>query len=249
MSVIACGWYTPDYAIFVAPLLASLEAYGNRHDFVPVAKCNGGWERNTLQMADQIRAAMERHPDDVIVFLNVDATVRGSLALLAEEVTADVAFSLRAKRKPWGRCVMHPNTGTVVFRPTLGAREFVERWSELSSKAVWGDTDQLSLTLAIAQSPHTSLQPLSEKWWGSEGDPAAVILHDRASRGQQRISKLERIVRGLLRPSTGENFGACHSIAGGGGTSAANSSTGALGTSTSAASRASARSASTTTCA
>jgi hypothetical protein len=44
-----------------------------------------------------VRDAMARHPDRVVIFLDVDCEVRGDLSPLAEMV-ADVAFYVRSRR-------------------------------------------------------------------------------------------------------------------------------------------------------
>src|SRR5262245_36056995 len=96
--------------------------------------------------------AMDRHPDRVIVFLDVDCIVRGDLSPLAE-IGGDVGFYLRTKWRHSGRMRFGARSGTVVVRSTPGARAYVEAWEDAAREAPWGDVDQTALMYAMARAP------------------------------------------------------------------------------------------------
>ena len=92
-SVMVCGFYTADYRRWLGPLVASLDRLGEAHDFALAEKAGQMWETNTMAKARHILAAMERHPDEVIVWLDVDCIVHGDLSPLAD-IRGDVAFRM-----------------------------------------------------------------------------------------------------------------------------------------------------------
>ena len=172
-GLVVCGFYTPDYRHWVPDLEAGIEHSGAKHDFVEMARVAGGWEANTRQKPVEVMHAMVRHSGDVIVFIDVDCTVRGDLSPL-EALRADVAFYLKGKIRRGGGYALHARSGTLVLKPTNGAREFVQKWIALSRSSRYGDVDQTSLALAIGECPKTTFQPLAETWCGTKGDPCAL---------------------------------------------------------------------------
>ena len=197
MSYIICGFYTPDYAHWLPALRASLDAVGAPHDFVETPKVAGSWETNTMRKAAEVLAAMDRHPDKVIIFLDVDCVVRGDLSPLAR-VNGDVAFYVRTRRrKSGGAPRFGVRSGTLVIRPTPAARKFVETWAALSSAGHYGDVDQTTMMLAIGLTPGVCFTPLEHKWCAAPSDgtvAGAVILHDSASADITKIGKLRRFL-------------------------------------------------------
>jgi hypothetical protein len=95
-SVIVCGFYTEDYRHWLIPLVASLDRLGQAHDFVLAEKAGQMSETNTMAKAGHILAAKDRHPDEVIVWLDVDCIVHGDLSPLAD-IRGDVAFRVHSK--------------------------------------------------------------------------------------------------------------------------------------------------------
>ena len=196
---IVCGFYTPDYEQWASRLRASLFAHGASHDLVPRAKLPGGWEANTMAKPLAVREAMSRHPDKVVIFLDVDCQVLGDLAPLAR-LTADVAFYVRARRRKGGGTRFGVRSGTLVLRPTDAARRFVDAWVILSEAANYGDVDQTTLMLAIGAAPGVTFEALTAKWCATEEDGVAepVVLHDQASRDQAKVSTWQRAARRLF---------------------------------------------------
>jgi hypothetical protein len=196
---IVCGFYTPDYAHWAKKLIASLEAHGAPHDVLERPKLAGGWEANTMAKADAVAQAMTRHPDKVVIFLDVDCEVRGDLSPLAR-LSGEVAFFVRSRRRKAGGTRFGLRSGTLVLKPTAGARQFVETWAAISRTANWGDVDQDTLLIALGRSSGISFTPLEARWCAAPGDYVsdAVIVHDSASKGVRKITNLQRRLRWLL---------------------------------------------------
>jgi hypothetical protein len=194
MSYIVCGWYTPDYGHWVPHLKADLERVGCAYDFVEVPKVVGHWEHITLRKAAEVRAAMKRHPDKTIIFLDVDCNVYGPLDELAQ-TRADVRLFMRVKRRSTGEVKWgNIRSGTMVFNPTPGARELVDLWVEESDNAQFGDVDQTALALGFSRMVDTTWAPIPLAYCATRGDahPSPVILHDSASKHTSKISNLRR---------------------------------------------------------
>jgi hypothetical protein len=192
-GMVVCGWYTPDYAHWADRLIASLDVASVRHDIVAVAKQPGGWERNTCRKAWHLLAAMDRHPGEVIVFLDVDCVVRGDLSELAS-AGGDIAFRLAAKVKR-GVARMQPRSGTLVVQPTAAARACVETWARLSREASYGETDESTLSRTMAESHGATFAVLAQHWCAMGGSDAEnAIIHDTASASTPKAWKLGRIM-------------------------------------------------------
>ena len=194
MTYVVCGFWTPDYAPWASALRASLHVHKQPHDLVPADKVAGGWEANTLRKASEVAKAMQRNPDKVIVWLDVDCIVKGDLSPLAELWGVDVAVYMHGRRKRMGGYKLHAITRTIVLRPTVEARAFVAEWEKLSASARFGDVDQTTFLLALAASTGTSFQPLERKWSAVEGEDG-IIVHGRASRDAIKIGWLDKIMQ------------------------------------------------------
>jgi hypothetical protein len=197
---IVCGWFTPDYRSWADKLIASLDAMGAPHDIVERPKLPGGWEANTMAKPLAVRDAMARHPDRVVIFLDVDCEVRGDLSPIAQ-IAADVAFYVRSRRGRNGGIRFGIRSGTIVVRPTPAARAFVNAWVMLSEAGMVGDVDQDTLMLAVGAVPGLSLATLDARWCATPADMVAdpVILHDSASRDAIKVTRRRRWLWGVLR--------------------------------------------------
>ena len=131
---VVCGYYTPDYAVHALDLKADLDRVKAPHDIACVAKREGGWEANVRAKPIEIAAAMLRHPDKTIVWLDVDCSINGPLDGLAQ-ISGDVAFFARTKLKSNGKPIFCPRSGTMVIRPTVAARAFIAAWGQASLAA------------------------------------------------------------------------------------------------------------------
>jgi hypothetical protein len=197
---IVCGWFTPDYRVWADKLISSLDAVAAPHDIVERSKLPGGWEANTMGNPLAVRDAMNRHPDKVVIFLDVDCEVRGHLSPLAM-MSADVAFYVRSRRGRNGGIRFGLRSGTIVIRPTPAAVAFVNAWCLLSEAGMVGDVDQDTLMLAVGAVPGLNLATLDARWCATPGDMVTdpVILHDNASRDVQKVTRRRRILWRLLR--------------------------------------------------
>lgn len=193
MNYIVCGWYTPDYEMWADKLRANLDDLGEPHDIVEVAPMGGGWEANTCRKPEQILAAMERHPDETLVFLDVDCSVRRGIGTLAN-MDGDVAVFMRARIGRSGKSRLSIRSGTLVIRNTPLARLFVEHWRRLSDREPNGSVDQTTLPLAIASVPGLSVAVLDNSYCAVPGDDVRdpVILHHNASFALPKIPHWRR---------------------------------------------------------
>jgi hypothetical protein len=202
-SVIACGFYTEDYRHWAVQLIASLDRVGQAHDIVLAEKRGVGWEANTMAKAAHILAAMDRHPDKVIAWLDVDCVVLDSLAPLAE-LGADVSFRMHSKfRRHHKGARFRAQSGTMVFKPTPGARRFVEHWQRASDRAPYGEIDQSSQVVAMSASIGTSFAPLPLIYCVNPDEkgkvPGVVIQHDSAAVNFPKVSGWRRYIGRLIR--------------------------------------------------
>lgn len=190
---VVCGWYTPDYAIWAVQLRQNLDRLNEPHDFVPVNKSPGGWEANTMRKATQIRQAMHRNRGKIIVFLDVDCEVMEPLATLAD-IHGDIAVHMRCKFGRSGLPRVSVRSGTMVLRPTLLARTFVDTWADVSARAPKGCVDQRTLPMAMTLIPGLSVNNLDVRYCAVAGDQvkSPAILHDSASKALPKRSKFMR---------------------------------------------------------
>ncbi len=182
MSYIVCGWYTPDYKIWADKLRGNLNSFGEPHDIVAVDPMDGGWEANTMRKPGEISAAMMRHPDRTIIFIDVDCVVNRSLSRLAE-IVGDVGMHMVAGRRARGYGRLFARSGTMVLRPTKRAASFVTAWKRLSETAPDGYVDQHTLTEAIVHTPGLSVENIDVSWCAMAKDNAVdpAIYHCGAS--------------------------------------------------------------------
>jgi hypothetical protein len=119
--------------------------------------------------------------------------VRGDLSPLAE-IGGDMGFYVRTKWRRSGGMRFGARSGTVVVRPTAGARAYVEAWEDAAAEAPWGDVDQTAQMVAMGRVPWCSFTMLPVEWCATAGDcvPEPVILHDSASRGARKIGRWRR---------------------------------------------------------
>lgn len=203
MSYIVCGWYTPDYAHWLPPLVASLAAVGAPHDFVQVEKAAGGWEKNTLRKASVAADAMQRHKGRTVILLDVDAVVHGSLEPIAT-TDADVALHFVLKRKLNGNNAIFARSGTLVLRPTWKARTFVDTWQQVSESAPHGWVDQSTLLVALWRTPGLNIAQLDVRYCATRKDDVAspVVLHGQGSCAHRKLPPWLRALKGSLRAKT-----------------------------------------------
>jgi hypothetical protein len=183
MSVIVCGWYTPNYAPWARQITANLNALGLPHDFVCVEMQGQYWQTVTLMKAQQALDAMCRHPDQTIVLLDVDCQVLSAPAIHAlDDLPGDVGFYLRTKFRRAGKVRFGARSGTMFFKPTPEALAFVRKWVELSREAPPYSVDQDSLAVTLGKTP-ALVNFLDVRYCAVAGDKVAdpYVLHASAA--------------------------------------------------------------------
>jgi hypothetical protein len=90
----------------------------------------------------------------------------------------------------------------MVFRPTPEARQFVQYWKRESERAPYGEIDQSSQLVAMAESIGTTFVPLPLIYCVNPDEkgkvPGAVVLHDSAAVHFPKVSGWRRYVRRMM---------------------------------------------------
>ena len=196
------AWFTPDYAHWTVPFRQSLEEVGASYHILACDRVGSGWESETMQKPRVVRRLMSENPGKTVVLLDVDCQVRKCPSQLVDNVSGDVAAYIRAKRTGRGkdRARIKVMSGTMVFRPTAGARRFVEAWEAAGAECDAFDVDQTSLMIALGRATNFTFQPLPSEWCDFEGlNAQPAIVHDHASEDSPRASWLQRSMARLAR--------------------------------------------------
>jgi hypothetical protein len=189
---VVCCWFTPDYTHWVEPLIADLDKLGHPHDFRQVEPYGGwSWEKNTLRKAHEVGRVMDRWPDHWVIFVDVDARVLQPLNGLVDNFRGDVGFCIQTKYRRTGGVKLRVRSGTMIFAPTLQARNFVHVWTGKSMSAPRGEVDQTSLKAALGTYVAATFQPLPLVYCATAADRChnPAILHGQASKGVRKIGK------------------------------------------------------------
>jgi hypothetical protein len=131
---------------------------------------------------------MTRHPDRVIIFIDVDCIVTGDLSPFAN-LQGDIALHI-AIQKQRGRGIwLRARAGTLVLKPNARARKFVQSWIEQCQQATFGEDDETALARTILTETGATIQQLDRKWRSLAGDkaPDAIIIHNSASRSLPKV--------------------------------------------------------------
>lgn len=128
MSIVI-AWHTTDdlYTGLAHQLKFQLDAVNQRSHFYPIAPV-GDWRANILHSkAKLVVRAMDQFPGEQLLFLDVDAHVRGPLDYLFSSLErCDAAFAFRYKRE-WGSR-LHISGRVYLFNPTDEARGLAQQW-------------------------------------------------------------------------------------------------------------------------
>jgi hypothetical protein len=192
---VACGWFTPDYRHMAETLAAQLTAHGAPHHILATEK-TGSWSRQILRKPTMVLRAMREHPNDVIVFMDVDCVVLGPLDEVVNPA-ADLTSPLFVKRRR-GRQRNDLSSRVLIVRPTPGAHQLVEHWAlkcqeDNSIEPEFGD----ECALMVAMSAYTSYTwaPMDQRFAGRElaqAPPNAVIVHDSAHENSTPLRRAHR---------------------------------------------------------
>jgi hypothetical protein len=137
-------------------------------------------------------------------------TPRGSVFFLPRllGIRGDVAFRMHSKfRRHHKGARFRAQSGTMVFRPTLEARQFVELWKRASEEAPYGEIDQSSQLVAMAESIGTTFVPLPLIYCVKPGREGQGAGRCRAARLSSRELPQSVGVAALRAPDDGQAGG------------------------------------------
>lgn len=192
---VVCGWFTPDYRPLAETLASQLAAHGAPHHILAAEK-TGSWSRQILRKPNMVQRAMREHPNDVIVFMDVDCEVRGPLDDVVK-TPADLTCSLFVKRRR-GRQRNDLSSRVIVVRPTPGAHQLVNHWIQQCQEAnsiapEFGD--ECALMVALSRCTSASWSAIDPRYAGRELPQApkgAIIVHDSAHEGASPMRRVHR---------------------------------------------------------
>lgn len=210
MSRIVCGWYTPDYAKWADGLAASCRQLGESFDLTAVEKRSKGWEAETQRKPLMVRDALAKHGDkDLIVFMDVDATVEKPLDELQRVFRGDIGLYCRARVRT--RRHIFFRSGTIALKPGEHTRAFIDAWCVAAGQSAYGTVDQDSLLRAVEDATSATLQMLPIAYCATKLDVQnghvamehVAILHEQASftsaQKESWLSKRTRRVMSALK--------------------------------------------------
>lgn len=203
-NMIVCGWYTPDYFKWLAPLTRDLDRRNLEYDFVEAEKLSGGWERNCREKPKQIKEALLRNPHKTILFLDVDCRIIGTCQeiLTLGNIPGDLGVYIRPIFNRQGRAKLRPRSGTLVLKPSDKAMALVEAWIAAAANARPGQVDEDSLIVALGHVPYLSVTVLPVELCAVFDEvEQPIILHNCGSLVDGlRSSKTQRFFRRLASP-------------------------------------------------
>lgn len=209
---LASGWFTPDYRPLAENLARQMHFHGVPYHLYGVNKM-GSWSREVLRKPTLILRAMREHPDQVLIFMDVDCQVCGPL----DEATggsADVMCSLYVKQQR-GRQRSQLSSRVIVIRPTPGARKLIESWALACQEAntiAPDQSDEAMLMVALARSNGALWTSIDPRFAGLEVTVApkgSVIVHESAHEHSTAVGRFNRQVKSWRRfvfGSTTTNF-------------------------------------------
>ena len=207
------GWFTPDYRPMAQRLADELTSYGAPYHFLSVDK-TGTWDREVFRKPSMVQRAMRAHPNEVIMFMDVDCQIIGPIAG-AVTAAADVSCYLNVKKR--GRRQFGDMSSRVmVIRPTPGARAWIEAWEQACREETAESSDEPALMVALGRCAGATWSALDRRYAGREATATsgeASIVHESAHeqsnvfrRLNRRLKTLRRSVfgHGTTRPLTGK---------------------------------------------
>jgi hypothetical protein len=185
------GWFTPNYQPLAAAFAANLMEHGVPfHLYAKTAVA--GW--NTRRKPAVVLEAMDAYPGKTVVLMDVDCTVTGDMAPVAD-VKGDVGIVVIARNMRRGKRWAHwlsveCSSRVVVFRPTVGARAFAQAWADTIERSTV-DHDEHSMAWAYLSSPSIHFDYIDQRYSAREIGriPDAVIEHDSAHDEARRASR------------------------------------------------------------
>lgn len=174
------GFFTPNYEPAASAFANSLAEHGISYHLYARPVVEGDWYSQTRQKPTVLALARRDHPNDNLVFMDVDCRVRGDISEILQ-ARGDVA--MRTKGTAMGsRQALKPATRVMLLRPTTGTDAFIRGWEAACQRARPGNSAEYMLIEAMSDSPENySIGTLPIKYAGIELHDApagAVIVHD-----------------------------------------------------------------------
>lgn len=184
-GIVVC-YYTVDtpYEVEYEAFARNVASYGLEIDATAIASV-GSWVGNCHQKPDIIRAALERHPDRTLMYLDVDARLSRYPDLI-DTFVGDVSFH---RRNGWELL-----SGTMLWRSNARTLALVDLWRRCRSQSP-GQWDQRTLDTAIGlaetEIPDLRVVPLPPEYAKifdiMQGVANPVVTHYQASRRLKKI--------------------------------------------------------------
>lgn len=196
-NLVVIGFFTPDYYPLASTFSENLKSHKISHHLYARKKVEGDWVSQTRQKPSVLIEALKDYPDSVLVLMDVDCQVRGSISKLCE-LAADVG--LRLKRKKQTR--LRPCGRVVVLKPTIAAQAFVQSWRFACAGA---GSDEGALYKILGDNEmHYSICGLPPIFAGEEVRNApsdAIIVHESASDSKRVGWNIRKIIQTSFRRS------------------------------------------------
>lgn len=175
-----------------------------------VEKRPKGWEAETQRKPLMVREALARHGNkELIVFVDVDATVERPLDDLQRSFRGDIGLYCRARVLT--RRHIFFRSGAIALKPGEQTSGFIDAWCEEAGQSAYGMVDQDSLLRAVERATNVTLQMLPLAYCATKLDvqngqvaiDKVAILHEQASftsaKKESWLSKRKRRVLSALR--------------------------------------------------
>jgi len=160
-DIIVCAVYEPRETHLAVRLSRDLENHRHEMSIIQVPTME------TTTKPGQILDALHRHPDQMVVMLDIDARVVATLNELPLLVRGDIGMVMRAHFQRRGWRPLPPRfavrTGLIAARQTPGARRFLATWDRLI-RLRFGEIDRSPASLAVWESEDVSFSPLPARF-------------------------------------------------------------------------------------
>jgi hypothetical protein len=174
------GFFTPNYFEAASAFAESLSAHRISHHLYARPIVAGDWYSQTRQKPTVLAVARRDHPNDNLIFMDVDCRVQGDISEILK-ARGDVAMRTKGT-KMGSRHALKPATRVMLLRPTEGTDAFIRGWQAACDRARDGNSAEYMLILAMSDSPENySVGTLPIQYAGIElhdAPPGAVIVHD-----------------------------------------------------------------------
>jgi hypothetical protein len=175
------GFFTPNYEPAAAAFSKNLVEQRISHHLYARPVLGDSWYSQTRQKPTVLALARNDYPDQPLIFMDVDCTVRGDISGILQS-PGDLAMRTKGTALGSTRRALKPTTRVLLLRPTAGAAAFVAAWEAGCQHAGGGDSAEAILIEVMSDSPELyAIGTLPLKYAGIELHDApahAVVVHD-----------------------------------------------------------------------